>query len=522
VTNDEGSQDASAGGRVIGRYLLCDAIASGGMATVHLGQLLGPVGFSRTVAIKRLHPHFARDPEFVAMFLDEARLAARIRHPNVVSTLDVVVLQGELFVVMDYVHGEALSKLIRTSGALPPSIAASLIAGVLYGLHAAHEAKTDDGAPLRIVHRDVSPQNVLVGVDGTARVVDFGVAKAVGRLQTTREGALKGKIAYMSPEQISTDTVDRRTDIYAASVVLWEMLTGKRLFQADNEVRVIQKVLSGQIQPPSKLAAVPRELDALVMKGLARDPNERFATAYEMAEQVQRIAFATPGQVSEWVQKLSAQTIEQRAKKIAEVESRIETPEDDDRTEASEPSDAMGPRIDATRLSAPVLAALSNEAIGSAPVPIEAAKVDSQVSALNVSSSAWQRPAWFGRVGRLVVALGVGLGTLLIGGVVLMFLVRSAHDSTSTAPTAAAPTAASAPLATSPAPSPPATTSAASSEPAPRPVPAASTAPAATTEHAHATAPPQHGPANAPHARPSCNPPYTIKDGIRIPKMECL
>ncbi|HSQ67748.1 MAG TPA: serine/threonine-protein kinase, partial [Polyangiaceae bacterium] len=233
MNRDEGTQQAS-GSRVIGRYVLCDAIASGGMATVHLGRLLGPVGFSRTVAIKRLHPHFARDPEFVAMFLDEARLAARIRHPNVVSTLDVVVLQGELFVVMDYVHGEALSKLIRANGAVPPPIAASIIAGVLYGLHAAHEAKTDDGAPLHIVHRDISPQNVLVGVDGSARVVDFGVAKAVGRLQTTREGALKGKIAYMSPEQISTDSVDRRTDIYAASVVLWEMLTGKRLYQADH------------------------------------------------------------------------------------------------------------------------------------------------------------------------------------------------------------------------------------------------------------------------------------------------
>src|SRR5678815_1790433 len=143
-------EESTTESRVIGRYLLCDAIASGGMATVHLGRLVGPAGFSRTVAIKRLHPHFARDPEFVAMFLDEARLAARIRHPNVVSTIDVVVLKGELFVVMDYVHGEALSRLVRTAGPLPVAIAASIIAGVLYGLHAAHEARTDDGTPLHL------------------------------------------------------------------------------------------------------------------------------------------------------------------------------------------------------------------------------------------------------------------------------------------------------------------------------------------------------------------------------------
>src|SRR5262249_30807867 len=162
------------------------------MATVHFGRLLGPVGFSRTVAIKRLHAHFAADPEFVSMFLDEARLAARIRHPNVVPTLDVVATAGELFLVMDYVPGETLSRLIAASNAqrrwIPLPIAAAMACGVLHGLHAAHEAKSERGAPLGIVHRDVSPQNLLVGTDGVPRVLDFGVAKAAGRLQTTRDG----------------------------------------------------------------------------------------------------------------------------------------------------------------------------------------------------------------------------------------------------------------------------------------------------------------------------------------------
>src|SRR5262245_3092434 len=178
--------------RVVGRYALYGEIASGGMATVHFERLLGPVGFSRTVAIKRLHPQFAKDPEFVSMFLDEARLAARIRHPNVVATLDVVATKGELFLVMEYVQGESLSRLARAVMArgenLPPRIVASIMCGVLHGLHAAHEARDQRGEPLGIVHRDVSPQNVLVGIDGTARVVDFGVAKASGRHQSTRKG----------------------------------------------------------------------------------------------------------------------------------------------------------------------------------------------------------------------------------------------------------------------------------------------------------------------------------------------
>jgi serine/threonine protein kinase len=172
--------------RTVGRYVMSDEFAAGGMATVHIGRLLGPVGFARTVAIKRLHPHFAKDPEFVAMLLDEARLAARIRHPNVVPTLDIVVEKGELLVVMDYVQGESLGRLAKGSfkkGApIPLGIVASVMAGALYGLHAAHEAKSEQGAPLCVIHRDVSPQNIMVGLDGVARVLDFGVARAVGRI----------------------------------------------------------------------------------------------------------------------------------------------------------------------------------------------------------------------------------------------------------------------------------------------------------------------------------------------------
>ena len=238
--------------RVIGRYALYDPIASGGMATVHLGRLLGPVGFSRTVAIKRSRPEMSADPEFVSMFLDEARLAARIRHPNVVSTLDVVALEGELFLVMDFVQGESLSRLMRAAkGArapIPAPIACTIMAGVLHGLHAAHEAKNERGEPLRNgASRRITAEH-LVGIDGIARVLDFGVAKALGRAQTTRDGQIKGKLSYLAPEQLNGE-ISRQSDIYAASVVLWEVLAGERLFQADNPGELLNQLISKEVPP---------------------------------------------------------------------------------------------------------------------------------------------------------------------------------------------------------------------------------------------------------------------------------
>ncbi len=312
--------------RLIGRYLVFDEIASGGMATVHYGRMSGSVGFSRTVAVKRLHPHFAKDPEFVTMFLDEARVAGRIRHPNVVPTLDVVATEGEIFLAMEYVHGDSLSKLLkmaRDKGRPPsPQIVATIIANLLHGLHAAHEAKDEHGQPLAIVHRDVSPQNVLVGADGVARVLDFGVAKAAGRLQTTREGQVKGKLSYMAPEQLNGGAVTRLADIYAAAVVLWETLTQERLFDGENEAMTLVRVLEGKVLPPSRWVPIlPPGTDEVVLRGLAQNSALRFQSAREFAVAIERtMGLASPAVVGEWVESVAAQELADRAAHVAQIE----------------------------------------------------------------------------------------------------------------------------------------------------------------------------------------------------------
>jgi serine/threonine-protein kinase len=312
--------------RQVGRYQIHDAIAAGGMASVHIGRMVGPLGFSRTVAIKCLHPQFAQDGEFALMLLDEARLCARIHHPYVVPTLDVVSEGGDLLVVMEYVHGESLSRLVRASKerGLPidPHVAAALMVQVLEGLHAAHEVTDESGVHLGLVHRDVSPQNVLVSAEGVAKVIDFGVAKALGRAQTTRDGQLKGKVAYMSPEQLHGDPVTRATDVFAASIVLWELLSGARLFQRDDPKVTLGKVLECRMEPPSQHAPqVDGALDAVVMKGLARDPAQRFAAATEMAAALEPWALpAPPSRVAAWVQSLCHEELTSRRARIAQIE----------------------------------------------------------------------------------------------------------------------------------------------------------------------------------------------------------
>lgn len=281
-----------------GRYETLREIASGGMAKVHLGRALGAGGFERLVAIKAMHAHLAGEPEFVDMFLDEARLAARIRHTNVVGTIDVQQDAEGIFLVMEYVEGPALSAILkerrRARGSVPVEVSLRIFLDVLGGLQAAHDLAGGDGEPLQLVHRDVSPQNILVGVDGIARITDFGIARAESRLSTTRGDQVKGKVPYMAPEQIRGLPIDRRTDVYAAGAVLWELLTGERLVRGDNDAERIMNIMTGPSRSPREVNPLVAEpLAEACQKALRASPDERFPTTAAFAEAIEHASLAS-------------------------------------------------------------------------------------------------------------------------------------------------------------------------------------------------------------------------------------
>ena len=298
-------------------YKLYEKFASGGMATLHLGLQTSSLGLARVVAIKQLRPEHAGNEEFVAMFRDEVRLASRVVHPNVVPILDVVAADDRLLLVMDYVHGMSVADLMSSARRpIPPEIATTIIVGVLHGLHAAHEACSEQGERLQIIHRDVTPQNVIVGVDGTPRVLDFGIAHAMGRVQTSKIGQIKGKLAYMAPEQLGNGAIDRRVDVFSSSVMLWEMLSGRRrLFSLRGERQAAVPASAYQ-------RGVSSALDAIVRRGLENNPEQRFPTALKMAialEEESSLVSAT--QLGNWVRRLWGNGLEVRARQIAAIES---------------------------------------------------------------------------------------------------------------------------------------------------------------------------------------------------------
>lgn len=311
---------------VVGRYALYGRLAAGGMATVHLGRSMEADGTTRTVAVKRLHPQFCKDPEFVAMFIDEARLAARIKHPNVVETLDILTMGQELLLVMEYIRGECFSKLLRAARRknLEPSIGVvgRIASGMLHGLHAAHDATDDRGEPLNVVHRDISPQNVMIDVDGLVKVLDFGVAKASARIQITRDGQMKGKLSYMSPEQLQGMPVDRRADVFACGVVLWEALTRRRLFVGEDASEVLRKILRDEVPPPSQwVPELSPEVDQVVLRALSKDPQQRYQTAEELALDVEKIIELAPErEVGAWIDSVAGDILGKRERLLEEIE----------------------------------------------------------------------------------------------------------------------------------------------------------------------------------------------------------
>ncbi|MCY1035088.1 protein kinase [Corallococcus sp. BB11-1] len=270
-----------------GRYELLRKLATGGMGAVYLARQKGPVGFQKLLVVKRLLPHLSEDDEFLQMFLDEARIAALLNHPNIAQIYEMGDVDGQYYIAMEYVHGEPLGSLVpRASahpGGFPLGLRCRIIAEAAAGLDAAHNARSPSGRKLSLIHRDVSPQNVLVGFNGGVKLIDFGVAKAQGKLSQTVVGTIKGKHAYMSPEQARGEPLDARSDVFGLGTVFYELLTNGRLFKRESEMATLKAVVGFKIIPPSEaVPGIPKSLDAIVFKALARKRDDRFSTAGEL------------------------------------------------------------------------------------------------------------------------------------------------------------------------------------------------------------------------------------------------
>jgi serine/threonine-protein kinase len=493
-------------GQRLGNYELLLEIASGGTATVGIAVYRGAAGFERLVVIKRVHRQLTRDPEFTAMLTDEARLASSIRHLNVVPVIDVLRVDDEVILVMDYVDSVTLSQLGKEAAQekrrLPAPVVSRILVDTLVGLHEAHEALDIRRQPLGIVHRDVSPQNILVGDDGVARVIDFGIAKARSRLARTAAGIIKGKCAYMAPEQVDGQTVDRRCDVFAAGIVLWEALTGARLFRGDDEFDEMRRVMKAPIPAPSTVVAeLGPDVDALLSHALARPVDARFQTALAFARALEHAIPPAPARaVAEQVEALCGPELDYRHSRLAAIlgdEIDKLSPRSPRHTLGTQPTREApgapaGPVASPVRTSHPATVRL-------APVPARSAKAPAPTLPMSTLKSAEAAPASVAAVEAAIpvvprrslasIGIAVTLGSIVAGGVVAYVLV-----SPRSSPPPSAPPAAPSLATPAPSPGPSATTSA----PAPAPETATASAPASSVRPPAAPRPAPTGPRPAP------------------------
>ncbi|HEX4461427.1 MAG TPA: serine/threonine-protein kinase, partial [Polyangia bacterium] len=311
-----------------GKYVLQRKLAEGGMAELFLAKQEGMEGFEKLVVVKRILPQLCADDSFVRMFLNEARVAARLNHPNVVQIFDLGKLGEQFFIAMEYVHGEDLRAVIREAtehGArLPLGLCCRILADAMAGLHYAHTRAGADGKPLGLVHRDVSPQNVIVTYEGGVKIVDFGIAKATREANAaqTQAGLLKGKYAYMSPEQARGLPIDARADVFCAGILLWEMVTWQRLFKRSTEMATLMAVAEEPIRRPSTIdKTLPPELDRIIAKALERNPDDRFQSAQELRAALEALIRTSGWEadamaLSEWMRGLFAKKLQRQAEDI--------------------------------------------------------------------------------------------------------------------------------------------------------------------------------------------------------------
>ena len=436
-----------------GRYQLLRKIAAGGMGQVFLARS-GASGFEKILVIKRILPSLGEDEEFVEMFFDEARIAARLNHPNLVQIFDVGEVDGVPFLAMEYLSGEDLrrvEKAARKAGTpLPLGLILRVIADAAAGLAYAHGVRDAQGQPMGLVHRDVSPQNILVGFDGAVKLIDFGVAKAAGRSQRTASGILKGKYAYMSPEQADGRPLDGRSDIFALGIILWEVLTGHRLFKGENDLETLRLVKDCLVPPPSRFnPEVTPELEGIVLRCLHPKPEDRFPDAAQLQLALENFIVkgghaASSAHLAAFLRPLYAERIAREAH-----------PESMDELSASAELDASGSRSRSARLQGSDKNLPSGKRPGTAALPRPAAPAPQERTV----------PAWVGGVLVAVAVLG-------LGGVAL-WKMRPAPP----APTPPAPPAAlirvETPPVQAPVPPPPEPVKPATPEPAPVPTPPA-------------------------------------------------
>ncbi|MDB4946331.1 MAG: protein kinase [Labilithrix sp.] len=471
----------------LGRYTLLGRLAGGGMGTVHLARVRGERGFSRAVAVKLLHAHLAEDADIVTRFLDEARVAAFVKHPHVVSVLDVGENEGSPFLVLDYVHGDSFEGLLRAARKagepVPLDVVAAIGSDLLEGLDAAHTAKDDAGNALDLVHRDVSPHNVLVSEHGIAYVTDFGIAKVRDRLRLTRTNDMLGKAGYMAPEQLGgPGGVTTRTDVYGAGIVLWEALAGKKLFEG-----LEHQLLATVERTEAPLVSghrpeVPAALDALVAAMLARDPAARPASAAACNTMLlAALPRASPSEVATWMRRYAQARLEK-------LEALLRAPAASSSASASASASDPAPSDPSPPDPPPPDPALT---LAGVPAPLRAP----------------ERRLPRALLGLVVVLLGLLAASLAFRVRAPAAAVTAQAEPPAPAPTAPAPTSSAAPSVT-------AANSASSNDTSP-PVLASASASARPSTRV----PPR---TRAAVASPSCSPPYEIVDHIKRYKRECF